>query len=41
MAKELALPLRKLVAEKLVKVEGQRRGTKYYATSKGTKAQAN
>jgi hypothetical protein len=38
IAKELALPLRKLIGDKLVKVEGERRGTRYFATSKGAKA---
>jgi hypothetical protein len=38
IAKELALPLRKLVAKKFVKVEGEKRGTRYFPTSKGSKA---
>lgn len=28
---EVALPIRQLVAEKLVRVEGQRRGSRYFA----------
>ena len=30
--KDLALPIRKLVAEKRVKVKGKKRSTTYYAT---------
>jgi len=36
--KDIALPLRQLIAEKLVKTEGERRGTRYFTTSKGSKA---
>jgi len=33
-SKELALPVRKLIADKAISTKGQRRATKYYATSR-------
>lgn len=34
--KDLALPIRKLIAAKQLRVQGQRRATKYFAGGKGT-----
>lgn len=36
--KELALPLRQLVADSVVRTEGERRGTRYYAAGTAKKA---
>lgn len=36
--KELALPARRLIAEKKVRTEGQKRSTAYYPTARGRKA---
>ena len=38
MTGELALPLKQLIGAKLVKVQGQRRGTRYFATGKRSKS---
>ena len=34
-SKDMALPIRKLIAEKKLRTEGQRRGTKYFAGGRG------
>ncbi len=36
-AKDLALPVRQLISEKLIRTEGQRRSTTYYPTARGRK----
>ncbi len=36
-AKDLALPVRQLITEKLIRTEGQRRSTTYYPTVRGRK----
>ncbi len=40
-AKQLALPARQLIAEKLVRTEGQKRSTAYFPSARGRKAQTS